>query len=96
MTLPFTLNRSIKIWSAEDIVCGGTLLNPLYYRLADEFTTIQCYLKRYHNPQVEMYKLNLARDYRANSGENTWREMFLLRYHCWYEVNTKEKEIKKI
>ena len=23
-----------------------------------------------------MYKLNLARDYRANSRENTWREMF--------------------
>ena len=39
-----------------------------------------------------MYKLNLARDYRANSWENTWREMFLLRYHCWYEVNSKEKK----
>ena len=42
-----------------------------------------------------MYKLNLARDYRANSGENTWREMFLLRYHCWYEVNSKAKESLK-
>ena len=42
-----------------------------------------------------MYILNLARAYRENSGENTWREMFLLRYHCWYEVNSKEKEIKK-
>ena len=40
--------------------------------------------------------LNQARAYRENSGENTWREMFLLRYHCWYEVNSKEKEIKKI
>ena len=27
-----------------------------------------------------MYILNLARAYRENSGENTWREMFLLRY----------------
>ena len=42
-----------------------------------------------------MYILNLARAYGANSGENTWREMFLLRYHCWYEVNSNEKEIKK-
>ena len=43
-----------------------------------------------------MYILKLARAYTENSGENTWREMFLLRYHCWYEVNAKEKEIKKI
>ena len=42
-----------------------------------------------------MYILNLARAYRENSGENTWREMFLLRYHCWYEVNSNEKEILK-
>ena len=39
-----------------------------------------------------MYILNLARAYSENSGENTWREMFLLRYHCWYEVNSKEKK----
>ena len=39
-----------------------------------------------------MYILNLARAYRKNSGENTWREMFLLGYHCWYEVNSKEKK----
>ena len=39
-----------------------------------------------------MYILNLARAYsNNNSGENTWREMFLLRYHFWYEVNSKEK-----
>ena len=40
-----------------------------------------------------MYILNLSRAYRENSGENTWREMFLLRYHCWHEVNSKEKKI---
>ena len=39
-----------------------------------------------------MYILNLARAYRENSEENTWREMFLLRYHCWYEVSSKEKK----
>ena len=39
-----------------------------------------------------MYILNLARAYTENSGENTWREMFLLRYHCWYEVNSTEKK----
>ena len=39
-----------------------------------------------------MYILNLARAYRENAGENTWREMFLLRYHCWYGVNSKEKK----
>ena len=44
---------------------------------------------------MEMYILNLARAYRANSGENTWREMFLLRYRCWYEVTSMEKEISK-
>ena len=42
-----------------------------------------------------MYMLNQARAYRENSGENTWREMFLLRYHCWYEVNSKEKKNSK-
>ena len=39
-----------------------------------------------------MYILNLARAYTENSGENTWREMFLLRYHCWQEVNSTEKK----
>ena len=42
-----------------------------------------------------MYILNLARAYRENSRENTWREMFLLRYHCLYEVNSKEKKNSK-
>lgn len=35
-----------------------------------------------------MYILNLVRAYRENSGEN--REK--LRYHCWYEVNSKKKK----
>ena len=39
-----------------------------------------------------MYILKLTRAYTENSGENTWREMFLLRYHCWYEVNSTEKK----
>ena len=42
-----------------------------------------------------MYILNLARAYRENSGENTWREMFLCFTVGIYEVNSKEKEIKK-
>ena len=36
-----------------------------------------------------MYILNLARACRENSG----KYLFLIRYHCWYEVNSKKKEI---